>query len=47
LPEEIVNDAEVTPEVILRPLFDVVYNGFGDPRSFDFDQTGKCTGEKW
>lgn len=47
LPESVMDDINIAPETVLRPLFDMIYNGFGYPRSFNFDAAGKYIGERW
>jgi hypothetical protein len=40
LPETVVEDLNSKPENILRPMFDLVWNACGYPRSRNFDADG-------
>lgn len=44
LPEIIIDDLDVDPLKILRPLFDLVWNASGYVGSFNFDKGGKWVG---
>lgn len=40
LPKVVVESPDVEPHSILRSTFDRVWNAFGLPRSFNFDEQG-------
>ena len=40
LPETIIESYDIEPKDILRPMFDLVWNACGFPRSFNFDEAG-------
>lgn len=40
LPAEIIEEYGGQPEKILKPLFDLVWNACGEPRSYNFDEDG-------
>jgi len=44
LPECVIDDLEVDSSVILRPMFDLVWNASGFTRSFNFDANAKWVG---
>lgn len=44
LPEILIEDWAVDPAETLRPLFDMVWNAFGFPRSLNYDENGRWTG---
>jgi hypothetical protein len=44
LPEVVVDDFSANPQAILRPLFNMVWNAYGYPRAFSYDESGKWTG---
>lgn len=44
LPEAVVDDLAANSATILRPMFDLVWNAAGLPRSRNFDSTGKWIG---
>jgi hypothetical protein len=41
LPEVIVEDYAINPGIILRPIFDAVWNSAGWPRSYGYNETGE------
>lgn len=41
LPETIVESFDAEPELLLRPVFDVIFNSAGLERSFHYDEHGK------
>jgi len=45
IPEQIIVDWKQAPEVLLRPSFDAIWNACGLSQSFNFDRTGKWTGQ--
>lgn len=40
LPEAIIEERDVSPETILKPIFDLIWNACGEPRSLNFDENG-------
>lgn len=45
LPEIVVEQWSDSPELIMRPAFDMVWNAFGLARSFNYNDTGKWVGQ--
>ena len=43
LPEVVVEDFRTDPGRLLRPVFDVVWNAFGLPKSLNYDEHGNWT----
>ncbi len=41
LPESVIDDFETNPEEVLRPMFDIIWNACGYPRSSNFSKDGK------
>ena len=41
IPEIEISDLSMAPDQVLRPLFDMAWNGFGFPRSFSYDENGR------
>lgn len=46
LPEIVVTDMSLAPELVLQPIFNLLWNAFGYPRSFSFDGDGRYIGER-
>ncbi|MDR1115242.1 MAG: ATP-binding protein [Tannerella sp.] len=40
LPESIINDFDIKPESVLRPMYDIIYNACGQEKSNNFDDQG-------
>jgi hypothetical protein len=40
LPESIINDFDIKPESVLRPMYDIIYNACGQEKSNNFDEEG-------
>ena len=45
LPEVTIEDRSEQPYNILRPVFDMVWNGFGFIRSLNYDEQGNWRGQ--
>lgn len=43
-PELLIEDGGLKSEVMLKPLFDLLWQAFGYPRAFSFDENGKYVG---
>jgi hypothetical protein len=41
IPEVEISDLSMALDQVLRPLFDVAWNGFGFPRSLSYDKNGR------
>lgn len=44
LPEITIEQWSDAPELVMRPIFDMVWNAFGFARSFNYNETGKWVG---
>jgi hypothetical protein len=44
LPQTLIESFEASPEALLKPIFDSVWNACGFPRSLNYDEKGKWVG---
>jgi len=46
LPEVVVDDYGKEPAKVLKPLFDMVWNAWGYPRSLNYDEQDNWVGQR-
>ncbi len=46
LSEVVVDDFSAKPQVVMKPIFDLVWNAFGYERSYNYDKDGNWVGPR-